>query len=695
MLAPLSRSLDFRISTAIVVLWIGSLLSLAGARASSAVVGTLVLFALPGLPLSRILSRCPDLHGVYAVVPGLLSGVVISAILNVGSAALVGWSPTTSAVAILSFAAALWALAGLRPRMAAGSSESIVVGDVRFLLVTSALLLLSIVIPLAHVGEVIGDQHRYYSLFAHDFLVRGAYAVSILREVPPADVFLASHPAHNYFLFHSLLAYAMSMTGHDVALENFVIAGDLLVSPLFLLTFYLLCRRCFRHALTAQVVTGIGLFAYSYEGLYVVFKRLVIPRFESLHSLARSANLLSFSDTSNGWYKDFLVEPHSVFAMTLLMAALCVLQARHHSQTQIQAHLCSGILVAGAFGSDSFVGLVGVTWLALWLINDSIVRGLAGLKHSAVAFAGCLAGILVVSVPALILGLASIGGGSSRLILAPYWTAIVLGPALFPLVLGPSLPLAGVALWLARRRPDMGHELRNISVVLLVLFALAPLGMSLLLQHSDPAHDSIVFRKAVKVMQLPLLLLSGLTAAAICADLGSKRRRYFTASTGVVILGLLTLVTDVAALSGFYDTGQTSSVSVADVRACAWLRANTPLRSVVQSHPDAHSSRSYGIFPVVMMGGRAMALANSKMARLSSLSREEYESMKGEITSLFESPSPATVLSVLAKYEIDYIYIGPHEKRNGGRALAEYASGEERFTRVYSEDDVEIYHYMR
>jgi uncharacterized membrane protein len=212
-------------------------------------------------------------------------------------------------------------------------------------------------------------------------------------------------------------------------------------------------------------------------------------------------------------------------------------------------------------------------------------------------------------------------------------------------------------------------------------------------QHSDNAHQDVVFRKALKGMEFAILLLAGMALTSL--RVRNMRLGGRIALLVLIGLGCISFFTDLAAFSGFYDAGQTSTVSQADFEAYAWLRENTPRESIVQSLPEQSEGTYYEISPVAMLAGRAMALGNLKMARLSSPSQETFRTTRDDIERLFRSQELEAIVAVLDKYCIDYVYIGASERAFGGDQMMSYGSYPDRFMRVYSENGVEIFRVLR
>ena len=147
------------------------------------------------------------------------------------------------------------------------------------------------------------------------------------------------------------------------------------------------------------------------------------------------------------------------------------------------------------------------------------------------------------------------------------------------LELGPSVFLAPLGWWIWwKTRPAARPFPTGARLGLLLATGMA---FCLLIQHGDPAHANLVHRKTVRVLQVPLLLVSSVVFLVLVTQGVRYHQRRFAAVALLLALSLPTLFIDLAALSGFYDSGQTSAVSAADVKACEWLRTNTSRNSIV------------------------------------------------------------------------------------------------------------------
>ncbi len=141
-----------------------------------------------------------------------------------------------------------------------------------------------------------------------------------------------------------------------------------------------------------------------------------------------------------------------------------------------------------------------------------------------------------------------------------------------------------------------------------------------------------------------------------------------------------TLVIDAATLAGLHDGVRTSTVTQTEIHACAWIREHTPQDAVVQSQPENRDGY-YPLSPVAMFAGRAMALGNLKMARLSSPSAAAFDALAADVDHLFRSPDPDRAVRVMQERDIDYVLVG----------AGKFANHPDAFEPVYAKRGIAIF----
>ena len=211
------------------------------------------------------------------------------------------------------------------------------------------------------------------------------------------------------------------------------------------------------------------------------------------------------------------------------------------------------------------------------------------------------------------------------------------------------------------------------------------------MQHTDPDFADLVLRKSMKVMRLPVVLLAAAALAwwlrpgLAARTLG--RRRWIVGA--LALLAVPTLAVDGATLAGLHAGVRTSRVTRAELDACAWIRAHTPQDAVIQSLPENRDGY-YPLSPVAMFAGRAMALGNLKMARLSCPSSAAFEAMVADVDHLFRSLDPDRARRVMRERGIDFVLVGPREKEAYGTGTRKFATLPDVFETVYDRSGIRI-----
>jgi hypothetical protein len=563
--------------------------------------------------------------------------------------------------------------------------------DYLFLLGFGVFLMLALAIPLARVGHISGSEHVYHSLFSHDYLGRAACTSAVLRGVPVKSIFLANHDSSYYFLVYSFLAFIRNAVDVKLRPDLVIMAADLWFSALFLFGLLLCCKAFLRNKKTIYLAITCGLIAHSYKALYVLFKRIIVPQLPSLESALRAKGLLGFSDVSHGWYRDLLVEPQAVLALVLFLSLITLLNMRKLREVKPEMAGAIGALLAGIFTADSFIGLISICWFGAVVVWNIAIEP-RGAKVD--VFRSAAVSLLVAFALFLLsleVGLFSFSRSASSLQLRPYRLFWFYGLAYFLLDFGPLLIFSVLGMW-ALLRGKIGLELDRNDHLILILGVVCIFFISMV-QHPHPTAYHEVTRKSGKLLQIALVILSGL----FFEMLKNRRRergflKWVFASFMIGVLGATTLVTDFAGFSGSFGIEGKSAISSADFEASSWIRNNTPLTSIVQSLPE-YADGYYPMSPIAYIGGRAMALGNLKAASTTLQSTEKFRSIKKDIYSLFDQVDLKQAIEIVNKYSIDYIYIGPRERNFSSEGVKKYYYDPVHFKLIYSEMGVDIFQY--
>lgn len=671
----------------------------AGWAYSITLLGILCLCALPGLPWATAWFGRPSVANPAALVVGFSLGIVISLLLLGVVVRVCGWtiwaivlSPVTACLP-----GCLYLRSQHRRKARVLPAARLEWNDYLFLVSVIIPMLVLLTVPLVRVGRVVGDNHVFHYLFGHDYLFRNAAGFEVLRGLPPDHLNWATQGY--YYLYYTLHASTLQVAENapwalDMSLPPHQLLGasGIYLMVAFVVILFLNVKAVLSSRFACYSAIVCGLFAYSYNGVYVLVKRLVALAVPALAEWLSAHGLLAFSDASKGWYRDFLVEQQAVLALIVFFTCFFLVVV-HHGIIWPSMAAAVGVMVAGSFSSDSSVGTLGVLWLAVFLAWQLASGEPAGRGRVFVTGLVTGASAVVALAAAVVSGLAPLPSAGSNLSFALNKMIWVGGPVYLPLDFGPPLLLALAGLFLAYRgRSKLSKE--SWALFAVVLVAAISLAFIACLKHESRIDESVVLRKAGKVLRFALVILCGyyfqFLAVATREFFFVKCPRAILAS---VLLGVPTLVIDFAVFAGLYDDAQTSRISCADYEACDWLRTNTPREAVVQSLPEYGDSR-YEMTPVAMIGGHALAMGNEKCAwSICRTEKRDFAELKRDVYSLFEVIPCKEAERILQEHFIAYVYVGEHERawRPGG--VEKYYANPQVFAKVYSCNGVDIFSY--
>lgn len=644
----------------------------------------LFLFALPGLFLSyRLFGEFPTKNPHIYMSLGLAS-IVMSVLVNSLIVRFFGWQ----VILILVPTVVLSLISLLVPKKCISDellSFSFGIKDYVVYVLILSLVLLTVMLPLLHLGEEKNGNHYYYSLLSHDYLLRGVYSTAVLRDMPPKETFMANQRAINYFLTYFIIAASMKIGGLNYSPECYVTSMDLMIVSLFILVALIFTRSYFQSRKTCFMIIILGIYASSYHGIYTIIKNIVLPDIPTLQNMLDKKGLLEYGDTSHGWYRDFLVEPQACFAILLIMAALTIEKILKGTHSKA-AFILIGLLLGGAFASDSFLGMAGI--LCYFVIALSERKSVAENKLKKIITKN----LYVYGTACLFIGLGlssglcSLGSKTSYLVIMPYKIAWKVFPVLYPLSLGPMFIGILILFIYKLKKPNIIENCSEYRIPIIIL--VITLVVSMVIMHNDKGTQSAVFRKSLKLAYVGIMVMAG-----VVLDILNRRKLNNLKKAGIILLIIPAIITfgiDVAIYSGYLDFGQKSTISNADYTASTWLRENVPIDAIVQSLPEYYAGCYYPVSPVAMIGGHAMALGNLKIARINSPSKDYYSRIINEIQNIFHTADITEARNIIKKYNISYIYIGPNEKLHK-EGIKKYYENEELFKLIYSNNGVDIF----
>lgn len=554
--------------------------------------------------------------------------------------------------------------------------------------------------PYSTIGKETEHGVAFTYLIDNDFLQHSAIAAEIAKGVPPQNIYFSGEVFQYHWLSHVFPAFVYLASGRNFATKDILIWVLRCYTILFVCMLFSLVRSFFESRKVQVLVMFLALFAYSYNGVYVALKPFIQSLEIHAAQLPWIGNIANFSNTSNGYFRDFLVEPHTLLALSAALAVMGILHRCSYVPKDKLTSILLGLLLGMTLGVEGFIGMTMLLWFCvtcLYIASKRMGRdkgfvGYGKLTYRRPEFFISISVALAIVSALFILRIFTFKTGV--LLFQPYTMIIAFAPIYFLLSYGPSfmLALSGIGLYLRKRVGAVGTGLKPILTPIFLLGLLSVTLIFFVRHFAEPNH---VLRKSGKILQISLLILSG-----VCLDYYFNKitnaRAFRLFLSGALVLGLLTLVIDVYSFSNVQDASNTTYVSLNDYKAAKWIRENTPLDAVVQSKPDYISVLNPGnpFFEyslISMFAERRMAVGDSLHAYIYQIGKKRQAERERDIKEMFTTADIDKGLGIIRRYGIDYIYVGPVEREAYGYGVSKFDVAPDFFKKVYSENGVSIY----
>jgi hypothetical protein len=554
------------------------------------------------------------------------------------------------------------------------------------LLLGITLATLFLALPFRQYGVTLDGHVGFPYLAASDIFKHVAVVGELAKQIPPENPYFSGEKLHYYWLSHVIPSSFFRLSGGSASRHLSLQMACYLNSLLFLTALaFILWQRLGRRS-AVYLGLFLALAAYSYADGLVLVQEIANRIPEHWRENLLLDRLLieggeEYSGMAHAWLPQSLSEPHATLALFTGTTLWMWIWARRHSRRKPGECFFAGILLAASFGQDAFVGLAFIIAGMGYLTTETLQKWNQGsykwIPLLVVAVASGL-GYVFFSVM-------DMHSGGSFVHPAVYWRMLLLSPLALTVELGPTFILGCLGIWLMSRR----HTARmHIDLIFL-------LGASLLLmffvQHE--LVPNIFMRKILKVIRLPLLILALIWLAA---QFESRHRTGWWAPLALVVgLAIPTIGTDLHRLARADGKQGSVLVSLVDVRANEWIRANTPPFAVVQAFPD-YSWDGKLYTPTVDFGDRRTAVGDWMKAFTYQIGQDRVKERADRIKNiLLGEASVEETLSVTQDLGIDYVYVGPWELLKVGKAVDKFSQWGELFEEVYRRNGVTIYRFTK
>jgi hypothetical protein len=541
--------------------------------------------------------------------------------------------------------------------------------DSGILAATGSLLVAFSAIPALNVGKLTSQGYAYTWLYGFDFLYRADVIQAMTTHMPPDWSWMTGIPLRMYLVGYSLPAFAYAATGKSVAIHPVLLVTTLFCAFLFLASLYLFLRTLFSETAVLLSTLCVVLIGYSYYWLYeaaafVFFK----PGFRLFGSI---------STVSHHLQRTILVEPQAALATALLFAVLTALALSRFRLNSTLLAVFVGLCLGIGFGMEAMQGLLAAAWFFLFYFLRIVLRKTS--REELFPFLAALIVCSTISASFFVLGMYQRSTSHLAPISFNPWIA-EFGLPYFLVDLGPLFVLGiwGMVRWWRGSRDEFGWPFLLLAAITLI--------QVLLIFQKPPARMADRLLPVALVPFVAYILRDAWTIRL------SRRAMFITAV--VAVIAVPTFFTDIGSTSNVNNSYDTRYVRPEDMKACQWITRNLPESAVIQGSYDYFAGPERGLYLslIASFAHRPQVLGwTTNAAYVVDNGFPIAKERRADITRMLSASGTSSVLDVVHKYSIDYIYVGPFERQQFPTFLPLLLSAPASFHEVYSQNGVVLF----
>ncbi len=563
--------------------------------------------------------------------------------------------------------------------------------DRRDLVVVLLLLLMVPAIvgrPFAHVAEPVAEGRAYRAYFTADMIWRMAVVAEVSKgAVPPRNPFLRGAALNYYWLPHLVTAVEYREIGRRATLEQVLLVNSIALGLAFVLFLY----GFIRHWVPSPGASAVGVLGAlvftSFEGTERLW---VLSRLGgSLQPALAATRDLNIDAVTRWFYGNLPIDglqrllwyqPHHSTGYALGLSALLILAQARRGDITIRLLAFAGSLLAITLLFSTFAAIMLTAMVAL-AAGVTLVRARQWTTIALGAIAGAAPLVAAVWVALALRYVDPSGPALARLLVNPLAVHNIV-PSLI-LSFGPMLIFGVVAgVMIARRRQAQFFPIAAIVVVSFFFYFFVDV--------RDHQYVYVGWR-AGHFLFVALAVLTGYALHTLWQSGGATR--WLTAGLTAILaaLALPTFAID------FYNTQDITNykpddnyswtlvLSHDEVAALSWIRTFTPADAVVQVEPHAREGRRWADVP---------AFAERRMSAglpISMVPLAPYEDASQKVMALYKERDGERAFAQAARLGIDYLVIGPPERRSYPEFEQTLRSNPARFREAFRSGDVSIF----
>jgi hypothetical protein len=577
-----------------------------------------------GVVFLRRLTLVPD-SSVSLLIFGSIFGLACGRLCLILTGLYFGPSliAASAALGIVLAAALLGAMLGSPVRFPWNDEDQ---SELNCVLVLNAAILLAMALPYWAFGHLTSRGYAFIPHFNWDLFNHITHTAELARSLPPQNSYFAGRTLHYYWFFYLWPAALVDLAG-TTARDSLILT---LPSVAFLFVGALNClvRRYTPGLAPRLLAIGLALFAFSYIGVFYFVRLLLVSIINNLSYYVNT----NYSYLSHSWYRDFLYEPCSMGALTYLLFLVYV-DATPGYRPGWRSSLLSGLLLGFISITDLFIGMIAFLWFAA-------SKGTAFLRSGRDRVE--VMGSMLVSASIVLGGLAlqlfpSRSGGTYGV--RPEIHPIAkYGPIYLLVELGPLFVFGIAGLFLCMRRSRFKPYLPMSFLLVLALI----LGFTLVV----PYEPNLVIRKAIKVVQVPMVVFAAVACGRYLELPTFHRVRLL--GLPVILAGTLSPCSDILLYTDFdaKRVDKTTYVSPSKMRVLEWLRDCTNSDTVVQILDEVRPGRGLELdnfdidISINALGERRTLFGNYKKPYENHVPNSVIEERRGILEGVFRSRTP-------------------------------------------------------
>jgi hypothetical protein len=640
-------------------------------------------FSLPGVVAAWLMYAREPGRAFAAWVVGPIWGYGLSSLLLLGF-----WIAGVHGVWVLIVPIAASVVAAIAGRLLQSTLRPPAFGRNDVIAVLLLLVLVPAIVgrPFARVAEPVAGGRAYRAYFTADMIWRMAVVAEVSKgAVPPRNPFLRGEALHYYWLPHLLTAAEYRMIGRAVSLEQVLLVNSIALALAFVLFLYGFIRHWVGSPGAAAAAACGALVFTSFEGAERMW--FLWRQGASLPNAIATLKDINVDAVTRWYYLSLPVDglhrllwyqPHHSTGYALGLSALLALSQARRITTALLLFcgcLLGLTLLFSTFAAVMLTMMVAGTAAAML----ASARQWGTLATGAVAGAAPLA--LAVGVAHSLRYIDTSGPSLARILVNPMavrnvWTALFLS-------FGPMCLLGAAGALIAVRRRAAGFA--AIAAIVAV---------SLLFYFFVDVRDHQYVYVGWRAGHFLFVALAVLTGYALQEMWRHGRSARIGALAACAVLGLLSFPTfaidfyntqDIANYNPNDNYSWTLVLSHDEVAALAWIRTMTPAESIVQIEPHAREGRRWADIP---------AFAERRMSAglpISMVPLQRYEAASKNILSLYGEQDPEAAFKRAAHLGIDYLVVGPPERKAFPAFERTLRSHPSRFREAFRSGDVSVF----